>query len=44
MLDKASKSLEKYFFLISFAAFIEDSDVYKGKFSEWLKNRAEIWK
>lgn len=42
MLDKASKSLEKLFFLISFAGFIEDSDGM-GKFSSWLKNRAEIW-
>ncbi|KAL7413408.1 inositol hexakisphosphate-domain-containing protein [Mrakia frigida] len=43
MLDKASKSLEKLFFLISFAGFIEDSDGFKGRFSDWLKKRAEIW-
>lgn len=40
MLDKASKSLEKLFFLISFAGFIEDSDGFKGRFSDWLKVRS----
>lgn len=37
MLDKASQALEKYFFLISFAAFVEDSDGLSGKFADWLK-------
>ncbi|CDZ97852.1 hypothetical protein [Phaffia rhodozyma] len=43
MLDKASQALEKYFFMISFAAFIEDSDGLNGKFAHWLRNRSEIW-
>ena len=43
-LDKAHQALEKYFFLIAFAAFVEDSDGLKGRFSGWLKARSEIWK
>lgn len=43
-LDKAAQALEKYFFLIAFAAFIEDSDGLQGRFSGWLKARSEIWK
>jgi hypothetical protein len=43
-LDKAAQALEKYFFLIAFAAFVEDSDGLNGRFSSWLKARSEIWK
>lgn len=43
-LDKSHQALEKYFFLIAFAAFVEDSDGLQGRFSGWLKARSEIWK
>jgi hypothetical protein len=44
-LDKAVKALEKYFFMIVFASYVETQaeDNFKQSFSEWLKARTEIW-
>ncbi|KAF5327539.1 hypothetical protein D9619_004360 [Psilocybe cf. subviscida] len=43
-LNKAMKSLEKYFFMIAFASFVEDSDEHFSlSFSDWLMARTEIW-
>ncbi|KAJ3508107.1 hypothetical protein NLJ89_g5936 [Agrocybe chaxingu] len=43
-LSKAGKALEKYFFMIAFASFVEESDErFSLSFSDWLKARTEIW-
>ncbi|KAF9048553.1 inositol hexakisphosphate-domain-containing protein [Panaeolus papilionaceus] len=43
-LKKAGKALEKYFFMIAFASFVEESDAnFTQSFSSWLKARTEIW-
>ncbi|KAI8980087.1 inositol hexakisphosphate-domain-containing protein [Trametes punicea] len=42
-LEKAVKSLEKYFFAIAFANYVEMQDDFKQSFAEWLKPRTEIW-
>ncbi|KAF8199666.1 inositol hexakisphosphate-domain-containing protein [Pholiota molesta] len=43
-LNKATKSLEKYFFMIAFASFVENSDEnFSQSFSDWLMARTEIW-
>ncbi|KAJ7285370.1 inositol hexakisphosphate-domain-containing protein, partial [Mycena rebaudengoi] len=42
-LDKAVKALEKYFFVIAFASYVEGTDDFRQSFSEWLKARTEIW-
>ncbi|CDO71831.1 hypothetical protein BN946_scf184939.g55 [Trametes cinnabarina] len=42
-LNKAVKSLEKYFFAIAFANYIELQDDFKQSFTDWLKSRTEIW-
>ncbi|KII85117.1 hypothetical protein PLICRDRAFT_45241 [Plicaturopsis crispa FD-325 SS-3] len=43
-LDKAGKSLEKYFFMIAFANYVEENqDNFVQTFSTWLKARTEIW-
>ncbi|KAI0707157.1 inositol hexakisphosphate-domain-containing protein [Earliella scabrosa] len=42
-LSKAVKSLEKYFFAIAFANYVEMQDDFKQSFAEWLKLRTEIW-
>jgi hypothetical protein len=43
-LDKAVQALEKYFFMIAFASYVEmqAEDNFKQSFSEWLKTRTEI--
>jgi hypothetical protein len=54
-LTRAGNALEKYFFMIAFASFVETSETTRGKtseesfeykqsFSEWLMARPEIWK
>ncbi|KAJ1604262.1 hypothetical protein NDA14_007583 [Ustilago hordei] len=45
-LEKAAKSLEKYFFLIAFASYVNASmtATFQHRFANWLKNRAEIWR
>ncbi|KAJ7649811.1 inositol hexakisphosphate-domain-containing protein [Roridomyces roridus] len=42
-LDKAVKALEKYFFAIAFASFVDSADDIPPSFSDWLKARTEIW-
>ncbi|KZV73066.1 hypothetical protein PENSPDRAFT_575124 [Peniophora sp. CONT] len=42
-LAKAARALEKYFFLISFASYVEAQTDFKTSFVNWLKPRTEIW-
>ncbi|KAF8802506.1 hypothetical protein BYT27DRAFT_7196707, partial [Phlegmacium glaucopus] len=43
-LNQAVKALEKYFFIIAFASFVESSNQdFTQTFSSWLKARTEIW-
>ncbi|KAI0360175.1 hypothetical protein OH77DRAFT_1394828 [Trametes cingulata] len=42
-LSKAVKSLEKYFFAIAFANYVEMQDDFRQTFADWLKPRTEIW-
>lgn len=45
-LEKAAKSLEKYFFLVAFASYVNASKTatFQHRFASWLKSRAEIWR
>ncbi|KAH7884393.1 inositol hexakisphosphate-domain-containing protein [Phlebopus sp. FC_14] len=43
ILVKAGRALEKYFFMIAFASYVESSLDFKQTFSNWLKTRTEIW-
>ncbi|KAN0063509.1 hypothetical protein ACQY0O_003956 [Thecaphora frezii] len=45
-LEKAAKSLEKYFFLVAFASYVNASKTatFQHRFANWLKNRVEIWR
>uniref|UniRef100_A0A0W0FRV3 Metal ion binding oxidoreductase n=1 Tax=Moniliophthora roreri TaxID=221103 RepID=A0A0W0FRV3_MONRR len=36
-LNSAGKSLEKYFFMIAFASYVESSEDFSQSFSDWLK-------
>ncbi|KAJ7613946.1 inositol hexakisphosphate-domain-containing protein [Roridomyces roridus] len=42
-LDRAVKAMEKYFFAIAFASFVDSADDIPSSFSDWLKARTEIW-
>ncbi|KXN91655.1 Paladin [Leucoagaricus sp. SymC.cos] len=43
LLDKAVKAIEKYFFMIAFASFVDASDQdFSRTFFDWLKTRTEI--
>ncbi|PCH42051.1 hypothetical protein WOLCODRAFT_119866, partial [Wolfiporia cocos MD-104 SS10] len=42
-LNKAVRSLEKYFFIIAFAEYIDSQADFTQTFSDWLKTRTEIW-
>ncbi|KAL5486072.1 hypothetical protein ACEPAI_7116 [Sanghuangporus weigelae] len=44
-LDKAAKAIEKYFFIIAFASYVEErgSDNFNETFTQWMKARTEIW-
>lgn len=43
--SKALAALERYFFLVTFAAFVGESDsTFSTSFSSWLKSRSEIEK
>ncbi|KAF8623644.1 hypothetical protein AX17_007344 [Amanita inopinata Kibby_2008] len=45
LLQKARKALEKYFFMIAFASYVDSSDdSFNRTFSDWLMTRYEIWK
>ncbi|KIP04476.1 hypothetical protein PHLGIDRAFT_75887 [Phlebiopsis gigantea 11061_1 CR5-6] len=41
-LDKAVRALEKYFFIIAFANFVETEPGLTQTFSDWLKARTEL--
>ncbi|KAJ3797672.1 inositol hexakisphosphate-domain-containing protein [Lentinula aff. detonsa] len=44
MIKRAGKAIEKYFFIIAFASFVESSSAdFSQSFSEWLIVRTEIW-
>ncbi|KAI0783947.1 inositol hexakisphosphate-domain-containing protein [Irpex lacteus] len=43
VLNKAVKALEKYFFIIAFANYVEVESDPKTTFSSFLKARSEIW-
>ncbi|KAJ8072928.1 hypothetical protein PM082_016488 [Marasmius tenuissimus] len=43
LLASAGKALEKYFFIIAFASYVESSKDPSQSFSDWLKTRTEIW-
>ncbi|KAI0027879.1 inositol hexakisphosphate-domain-containing protein [Vararia minispora EC-137] len=42
-LAKAARALEKYFFIIAFASYIDTQNSFSQTFVEWLKPRTEIW-
>ncbi|KAG8898129.1 hypothetical protein FRB99_007645 [Tulasnella sp. 403] len=42
-LAKATKALERYFFIIAFTSYVEDQGKWDIGFSDWLKARVEIW-
>ncbi|KAL6297864.1 inositol hexakisphosphate-domain-containing protein [Sparassis latifolia] len=42
-LKKAVQALEKYFFLIAFAEYVDTQPDFSQSFSSWLKARSEIW-
>ncbi|KAI8092745.1 inositol hexakisphosphate-domain-containing protein [Halteromyces radiatus] len=44
-LEKASKALQRYFFLLCFMAYINESPNtrFETRFSSWIKARTEIW-
>ncbi|EJD48990.1 hypothetical protein AURDEDRAFT_161927 [Auricularia subglabra TFB-10046 SS5] len=43
MIDRASQALEKYFFMIAFASYVDSQTEFKESFSQWMKTRVEIW-
>ncbi|KAH9957448.1 inositol hexakisphosphate-domain-containing protein [Russula dissimulans] len=43
VLQKAGKALEKYFFIIAFASYVEAQHDFSKSFSSWLKARTEIY-
>lgn len=42
-LQKGAKALEKYFFIIAFASYVDSEPDFNESFSDWLKARTEIW-
>ncbi|KZW02890.1 hypothetical protein EXIGLDRAFT_730985, partial [Exidia glandulosa HHB12029] len=42
-LDKASQALEKYFFMLAFASYVETDPTFQETFTQFLKTRVEIW-
>ncbi|KAG1838839.1 inositol hexakisphosphate-domain-containing protein [Suillus tomentosus] len=42
-LSKARRALEKYFFMITFASYVDSVKDFEITFSDWLKARTEIW-
>ncbi|KAF9223711.1 hypothetical protein BS17DRAFT_802243 [Gyrodon lividus] len=43
ILVEAGRSLEKYFFMIAFASYVDSVPDFRQTFSDWLKTRTEIW-
>ncbi|KAI8337728.1 inositol hexakisphosphate-domain-containing protein [Chlamydoabsidia padenii] len=44
-LEKASKALQRYFFLLCFMAYVNESPDtrFETRFSSWIKARTEVW-
>ncbi|KAG9104343.1 hypothetical protein FRC06_003389 [Ceratobasidium sp. 370] len=42
-IQKAKRAMEKYYFTIAFAGYVEESTDFSESFSEWMKARTEIW-
>lgn len=44
-LRQAVQALEQYYFLITFASYVEGSEtaIFEHRFATWLRSRAEIW-
>ncbi|PWN31661.1 uncharacterized protein FA14DRAFT_127972 [Meira miltonrushii] len=42
---RAVHALEQYYFLVTFASYVEGSEtaIFEHRFATWLRNRAEIW-
>ncbi|KAF8322469.1 hypothetical protein DL93DRAFT_2123864 [Clavulina sp. PMI_390] len=40
---RAGKALEKYYFLLAFASYVEQKQTTGESFSQWMKARFEIW-
>ncbi|KAG2100890.1 inositol hexakisphosphate-domain-containing protein [Suillus cothurnatus] len=43
LLSKARSALEKYFFMITFASYVDSVEDFEMTFLDWLKARTEIW-
>lgn len=43
LLSKALRALEKYFFMITFASYVDSVEDFEMTFWDWLKARTEIW-
>ncbi|KAK0194057.1 inositol hexakisphosphate-domain-containing protein, partial [Armillaria mellea] len=43
LLEKSRRALEKYFFIVAFASYVDSSEDFSQSFSNWLKTRIEIW-
>lgn len=42
-IQKAKRAMEKYYFTVAFAGYVEESLEFGESFSEWMKARTEIW-
>ncbi|QRV75009.1 paladin [Ceratobasidium sp. AG-Ba] len=42
-IQKAKRAMEKYYFTVAFAGYVEESVEFGESFSEWMKARTEIW-
>ncbi|KIY43759.1 hypothetical protein FISHEDRAFT_51969 [Fistulina hepatica ATCC 64428] len=42
-LNRGKKAMEKYFFAVAFASYVEESDNFNQSFSDWVQARTEIW-
>lgn len=43
LLSKARSALEKYFFMITFASYVDSVEDFETTFLDWLNARTEIW-
>ncbi|KAJ1307486.1 hypothetical protein OPQ81_001585 [Rhizoctonia solani] len=42
-IQKAKRAMEKYYFTIAFAGYVEESENFNESFQEWMEARTEIW-
>ncbi|CUA76059.1 Paladin [Danio rerio] [Rhizoctonia solani] len=40
---KAKRAMEKYYFTIAFAGYVEENENFNASFQEWMEARTEIW-